>query len=85
MFLFVIVDGKPAGLPLSARGSLERAMLHSLLAPAPTARHHLYTAPNTGNVEAEVEAGRAMKKILKSKIYFFMKPFIVSYTTKKKY
>lgn len=44
------MDGKPAGLPLSSRGSLERAMLHSLLAPAPTARHHLYTAPNTGSL-----------------------------------
>ncbi|XP_026727461.1 ecdysone-induced protein 74EF isoform X1 [Trichoplusia ni] len=42
------VDGEPAGLPLSARSSLSRALL--LLAPGPTARHHLYTAPNTGSL-----------------------------------
>ncbi|XP_026323358.1 ecdysone-induced protein 74EF isoform X2 [Hyposmocoma kahamanoa] len=42
------VDGEPAGLPLGARGTLGRALLHGLLAPAPAARHHLYTAPNTG-------------------------------------
>uniref|UniRef100_A0A2A4JV46 ETS domain-containing protein n=1 Tax=Heliothis virescens TaxID=7102 RepID=A0A2A4JV46_HELVI len=42
------MDGEPAGLPLSARSSLSRALL--LLAPGPTARHHLYTAPNTGSL-----------------------------------
>ncbi|KAH9641972.1 hypothetical protein HF086_010484, partial [Spodoptera exigua] len=41
-------DGEPAGLPLSTRSSLSRALL--LLAPGPTARHHLYTAPNTGSL-----------------------------------
>lgn len=46
----VSVDGEPAGLPLGARGTLGRALLHGLLAPAPAARHHLYTAPNTGGV-----------------------------------
>ncbi|XP_037964277.1 ecdysone-induced protein 74EF isoform X2 [Plutella xylostella] len=45
------VDGEPAGMPLGARGSLGRALLHGLLAPAPAARHHLYnTAPNTGSL-----------------------------------
>ncbi|XP_045504021.1 ecdysone-induced protein 74EF isoform X1 [Colias croceus] len=44
------VDGEPTGLPLGARGSLGRALLHGLLAPASTTRHHLYTAPNTGSL-----------------------------------
>ncbi|KAG7303802.1 hypothetical protein JYU34_010698 [Plutella xylostella] len=45
------MDGEPAGMPLGARGSLGRALLHGLLAPAPAARHHLYnTAPNTGSL-----------------------------------
>ncbi|CAK1547997.1 unnamed protein product [Leptosia nina] len=44
------MDGEPAGLPLGARGSLGRALLHGLLAPASTPRHHLYTAPNTGSL-----------------------------------
>ncbi|XP_072935375.1 uncharacterized protein Eip74EF isoform X2 [Epargyreus clarus] len=44
------VDGEPAGLPLGARGSLGRVLLHGLLAPAPAPRHHLYTAPNTGSL-----------------------------------
>ncbi|XP_052758869.1 ecdysone-induced protein 74EF isoform X3 [Galleria mellonella] len=42
--------GEPAGLRLGARGSLGQALLHGLLAPAPAARHHLYTAPNTGSL-----------------------------------
>ncbi|KAJ0180854.1 hypothetical protein K1T71_002939 [Dendrolimus kikuchii] len=44
------VDGEPAGLPLGARGPLSRAFLHGLLTPAASARHHLYTAPNTGSL-----------------------------------
>ncbi|XP_045504059.1 ecdysone-induced protein 74EF isoform X4 [Colias croceus] len=44
------MDGEPTGLPLGARGSLGRALLHGLLAPASTTRHHLYTAPNTGSL-----------------------------------
>ncbi|XP_014355461.2 ecdysone-induced protein 74EF isoform X1 [Papilio machaon] len=45
------VDGEPGTLALGARGSLGRALLHGLLAPAPAPRHHhLYTAPNTGSL-----------------------------------
>ncbi|CAH4035222.1 unnamed protein product [Pieris brassicae] len=44
------VDGEPTGLTLGARGSLGRALLHGLLAPASAPRHHLYTAPNTGSL-----------------------------------
>lgn len=44
------MDNEPAGLPLSARGPLSRAFLHGLLTPAASARHHLYTAPNTGSL-----------------------------------
>ncbi|XP_050357450.1 ecdysone-induced protein 74EF isoform X1 [Nymphalis io] len=44
------VDGEPTALSLGARGSLGRALLHGLLAPAPAPRHHLYTAPNTGSL-----------------------------------
>ncbi|OWR48949.1 transcription factor E74 isoform B [Danaus plexippus plexippus] len=42
------LDGEPTSLTLGARGSLGRALLHGLLAPAPAPRHPLYTAPNTG-------------------------------------
>ncbi|XP_046967673.1 ecdysone-induced protein 74EF isoform X2 [Vanessa cardui] len=44
------MDGEPTALSLGARGSLGRALLHGLLAPAPAPRHHLYTAPNTGSL-----------------------------------
>ncbi|XP_014355477.2 ecdysone-induced protein 74EF isoform X2 [Papilio machaon] len=45
------MDGEPGTLALGARGSLGRALLHGLLAPAPAPRHHhLYTAPNTGSL-----------------------------------
>ncbi|CAH2100462.1 unnamed protein product [Euphydryas editha] len=44
------VDGEPTALSLGARGTLGRALLHGLLAPAPAPRHHLYTAPNTGSL-----------------------------------
>ncbi|XP_023945798.1 ecdysone-induced protein 74EF isoform X3 [Bicyclus anynana] len=44
------MDGEPPALSLGARGSLSRALLHGLLAPAPAPRHHLYTAPNTGSL-----------------------------------
>ncbi|XP_032526157.1 ecdysone-induced protein 74EF isoform X3 [Danaus plexippus] len=44
------VDGEPTSLTLGARGSLGRALLHGLLAPAPAPRHPLYTAPNTGSL-----------------------------------
>ncbi|KPJ20298.1 hypothetical protein RR48_04896 [Papilio machaon] len=45
------LDGEPGSLALGARGSLGRALLHGLLAPAPAPRHHhLYTAPNTGSL-----------------------------------
>ncbi|CAH2068113.1 unnamed protein product, partial [Iphiclides podalirius] len=45
------VDAEPGALALGARGSLGRALLHGLLAPAPAPRHHhLYTAPNTGSL-----------------------------------
>ncbi|NP_001037444.1 ecdysone-induced protein 74EF isoform X3 [Bombyx mandarina] len=40
------VNGEPTGLALGAR-----ALLHGLLAPSPSVRHHpLYTAPNTGSL-----------------------------------
>ncbi|XP_063829976.1 ecdysone-induced protein 74EF isoform X4 [Ostrinia nubilalis] len=43
--------GEAAGLRLGARGSLGQALLHGLLAPAPPARHHLYTpSNNTGSL-----------------------------------
>ncbi|KPI95330.1 hypothetical protein RR46_08789 [Papilio xuthus] len=46
-----LLDGEPGTLALGARGSLGRALLHGLLAPAPAPRHHhLYTAPNTGSL-----------------------------------
>ncbi|XP_068629235.1 ecdysone-induced protein 74EF-like isoform X2 [Battus philenor] len=45
------MDAEPGALALGARGSLGRALLHGLLAPAPAPRHHhLYTAPNTGSL-----------------------------------
>ncbi|XP_041974400.1 ecdysone-induced protein 74EF isoform X2 [Aricia agestis] len=43
------VDGEPTSLGLGGRGSLSRAIIHGLLAPA-TPRHHLYAAPNTGSL-----------------------------------
>lgn len=40
------MNGEPTGLALGAR-----ALLHGLLAPSPSVRHHpLYTAPNTGSL-----------------------------------
>ncbi|CAG5034806.1 unnamed protein product [Parnassius apollo] len=45
------MDAEPGALALGGRGSLGRALLHGLLAPAPAPRHHhLYTAPNTGSL-----------------------------------
>ncbi|XP_041974401.1 ecdysone-induced protein 74EF isoform X3 [Aricia agestis] len=43
------MDGEPTSLGLGGRGSLSRAIIHGLLAPA-TPRHHLYAAPNTGSL-----------------------------------